>query len=88
MHVQSEQMRDLAAALERQLEMQAQAAKLAIREYKRTILREPGSGGAGRSRGQREVQDAITRYVSLLKSLDELRRQMSTGSTEEQPACV
>jgi hypothetical protein len=88
MRFQLQHVSDLTRTLEREVEMQEEAAKQAIREYKKTILDEPASGDAGRSAGQREVQDAVTRYMKLLKSLDELRAQMGTSCTRQQPPCV
>ena len=71
-----------AAALERQLELHAEAAKRAIRDYKKTILHEPVSGGVRRIEGQREVERAVCRYMQLRKKLDELRAEMSIGSAK------
>jgi len=84
MHVDAEIVTDLADALERQIEAQGEAAKRAIRGYKKTILHETASGGAHQTEKQREVEMAVNHYISLRRRLDELRvridaRQLSTG---------
>lgn len=81
MHLHPDNASELAAALERQLELDAEAAKRAIREYKRTILHEPVSG-VRRIEGQCEVERAVWRYMQLRKRLDELRAEMSTSSAK------
>jgi hypothetical protein len=80
MHLHSDDASELAEALERQLELHAEAAKRAIREYKKTILREPGSARDRKIEGQREVERAVSRYMQLRKRLDEVRAEMSTSS--------
>ena len=81
MHVQMEHVSDLAHALERQVEMQAEAAKRAIREYKQSILEESPGGGIRRIERQRHVEHVVGEYIQLRKRLDEVRAQMSASST-------
>ena len=68
---------DLADALEREVEAQAEAAKQAIREYKQTICREPVSA-AQHLEQQRDVSRAVSRYIQLRRRLDELNADAST----------
>ena len=75
---QVEQMRELASALELQVELRAEAAKRAIREYKQSIREEPGAGGARRSQGQRELKRVVEEYIQSRKRLDEIRAEIST----------
>lgn len=79
MHVQLEYVSDLARALERQVEIQAEAAKQAIREYKKSILEEPAGGTIRRVEGQRQVERVVGEYIQLRKRLDEVRAQMCNG---------
>jgi hypothetical protein len=76
MHVQPEHMRDLARALERQVEIQAEAAKRAIREYKKTILEEPTAAGKRRIETQRKVEHVVEEYIQLRRRLDEVHAEM------------
>jgi hypothetical protein len=80
MRVQPELVSDLARALERQVEVQGEAAKRAIREYKKAILEEPAAGGIRRIESQRQVQHVVGEYVQLRRRLDELLAEMSTRS--------
>lgn len=82
MHVQIEHVSDLARALERQVEMQAEAAKEAIREYKKSILEEPAGGGIRRIERQHQVEHIVGEYIQLRKRLDEVRAQMCKGGTQ------
>ena len=82
MHLHSDNASELAEALERQIEVYAEAAKRAIGEYKKTILHEPAFSGVRRIEGQREVERAVSLYMQLRKRLDELRAEMSTGSAK------
>jgi hypothetical protein len=72
MSAQTEQANDLTSALERQVEMQAEAAKRAIREYKKSLLEAPVVGDAQRVERQREVEKVVRNYLQLRKRLDEL----------------
>jgi len=82
MHIQMEHVSDLASALERQLEMQAEAAKLAIREYKKSILEESAGSDLRRIERQRLVEHVVGEYIQLRKRLDEVRAQMCPSSTK------
>lgn len=79
LHIQMDHMSDLARALERQVEMQAEVAKRAIREYKKSILEEPGGTGNRRIERQREVEHVVGEYIQLRRRLDEVRAGMSPG---------
>ena len=72
MRGQREQMNDLTRALERQVEMQAEAAKRAIHEYKKSLLKATGVSNAKRIERQREVETVMSNYLQLRKRLDEL----------------
>ncbi len=63
---------ELTRALERQVEIQAEAAKRAIREYKKSLLDASGAGGGQRIERQREVEEVVRNYLQLRKKLDEL----------------
>lgn len=76
MHVQPDYISDLARALERQVELQAEAAKRAIREYKKSILEEPTGGGNRRIERQRKVEHVVEEYIQLRRRLDEVRAEM------------
>jgi hypothetical protein len=76
-HLDQHSVSDLAEALERQVEAQAETAKRAIGEYKKTILHETASGGLRQSETQREVERAVNQYMQSRRRLDELRAQMS-----------
>lgn len=80
MHVQLEQVRDLARALERQVEIQAEAAKQAIREYKKSILEEQAGGTIRLVERQRQVECVVGEYIQLRKRLDEVRAQLCNSS--------
>jgi len=82
MQIQMEHVSDLAKALERQVEKQAEAAKLAIREYKKSILEEPAASGVRRIETQRQVEHVVGEYVQLRKRLDEVRAQICRSSTK------
>lgn len=72
MRGQREQTNDLTRALERQVEMQAEAAKRAIREYNKSLLEATGAGDPKRIERQREVEIVMRNYLQLRKRLDEL----------------
>jgi len=63
---------ELTRALERQVEIQAEAAKRAIREYKKSLLDASGVVGGQRIERQREVEEVVRNYLQLRKRLDEL----------------
>jgi len=63
---------ELTRALERQVEIQAEAAKRAIREYKKSLLDASGGVGGQRIERQREVEEVVRNYLQLRKRLDEL----------------
>jgi len=77
MHLHRDNVSELADALERQIEVQAEAAKRAIREYKKTILHETSSGRLRQTETKRDVEHAVNLYMQLRRRLDELRAQMS-----------
>ena len=79
MHSSLEDATDLADALEREIEAQGEAAKRAIREYKKTIRRESGAGDARQVETRREVEHAVSQYIQLCQRLDELRVQISAS---------
>jgi len=62
-------------ALEREVEVQAEAAKRAIGEYKKTILQRTIPAASQQIERQREVELTVARYIRLRKRLDELRAQ-------------
>jgi hypothetical protein len=68
---------DVTDALEREVEAQAEAAKQAIRDYKRAISREPVSAALHLEQ-QRDVSRAVSRYIQLRRRLDELHADAST----------
>jgi len=72
MRGQREQTNDLTRALERQVEMQAEAAKRAIREYNKSLLKATRASDAKRIERQREVERVMRNYLQLRKRLDEL----------------
>ena len=72
MRGQREQTNDLTRALERQVEMQAEAAKRAIREYNKSLLKATGASDAKRIERQREVERVMRNYLQSRKRLDEL----------------
>ncbi|HKA21519.1 MAG TPA: hypothetical protein VKN18_24795 [Blastocatellia bacterium] len=72
MRGQREQPNDLTRALERQVEMQAQAAKRAIREYNKSLLETTSASKAKRIERQRELEKVMRNYLQLRKRLDEL----------------
>lgn len=72
MRGQREQTNDLTRALERQVEMLAEAAKRAIREYNKSLLKATGASDAKRIERQREVERVMRNYLQLRKRLDEL----------------
>ena len=78
MNSSPEDVTDLADSLEREIEAQGEAAKRAIREYKKTIRRESGVGGARQLETRREVEQAVSQYIQLQRELDELRARKST----------
>ena len=79
MHSSPEDVTGLADALEREIEAQGEAAKRAIREYKKTIRREAGASGARQLETRREVEQAVSHYIQLCQRLDELRIQISAS---------
>ena len=72
MRGQREQTKDLTRALERQVEVQAEAAKRAIREYNKSLLDATGASDPKRIERQREVEIVMRNYLQLRKRLDEL----------------
>lgn len=66
-----------AAALERELEVQAEAAKQAIGEYKKAILHRTG---VHRLERQRAVELAVAQYMRLRKQLDEIRTRKKASA--------
>jgi hypothetical protein len=72
MRAQVEHKDDLTTELERQVELQAEAAKRAIREYKKSLLEATGPLDARRVERQREVENVVRHYLQLRKKLDEL----------------
>ena len=62
---------DVAGNLKREVEAQAQAAKEAIRQYKQLIFCEQISA-AQHLEQQRDVSQAVSRYIQLRRKLDEL----------------
>ena len=72
MRAHREQTNDLTQALERQVKMQAEAAKRAIREYNQSLLKATGASDAKRIERQREVERVMRTYLRLRKRLDEL----------------
>jgi len=77
MDLHRENVSELAGALERQIEAQGEAAKLAIREYKKAILHETASGRDRQAVTKRDVEHAVHEYMELRRRLDELRAQMN-----------
>lgn len=75
MDLRSDDLTELAMALEREVEVQAEAAKRAIGEYKKTILQQTIPTGTQQIERQREVELAVAHYIRLRKRLDELRSQ-------------
>jgi hypothetical protein len=75
MQLDEDSAKDLAEALERQIKAQGEAAKLAIREYKNTILRDSASARPRQAQTKRDVERAVDQYMQLCKKLDELRAQ-------------
>lgn len=71
---------DVAIALEQEVELKADAAKRAISEYKKWILGEPVGSETKRIEMQREVEYVVREYIRLRKRLDELRAQICTSS--------
>lgn len=70
-----------ADALERQIEAQGEAAKRAIREYKKAILHETASGSGRQTKTRRDVEVAVNRYMQLCRRLDELRQTRARHQT-------
>jgi hypothetical protein len=77
MQLQPEQLRDLARELELQVEVRAKAAKLAIREYKKSIRQDPSDGGIRRTEGQRKLERVVGEYIQSRRRLDEIRAEIS-----------
>jgi hypothetical protein len=69
---------DLEVALERQMEAQAEVAKLAIREYKNVIFQGICSRFPHNDK-KLAVERAVNKYIQLRRRLDELRGQMKNG---------
>jgi hypothetical protein len=68
-------------ALESQIQIRAEAAKRAIREYNKLILNGTRSPAAGQKlERQREVAHAVSQYMQMRKKLDELRAKTTTDS--------
>jgi hypothetical protein len=72
MRRQPDNTNDLARALKTQVDIQANLAKRAIREYKKSLLELTDPNDARRLKRQREVQDIVQNYLELRKRLDEL----------------
>jgi hypothetical protein len=72
-----EDVTDLASALERQIESQGEAAKRAIREYKKAIRRDSALQRVSQNEARCEVLHAVDQYMQLRRRLDDLRMQMS-----------
>jgi hypothetical protein len=72
MRTQPDSTNDLARALKRQVEIQGDLAKRAIREYNKSLLELKDPNDARRLKRQREVQDIVQNYLQLRKKLDEL----------------
>lgn len=70
---------DLEVALERQMEAQAEAAKIAIREYKSVIFQGICSARFPHNDKKLAVERAVNKYIQLRRRLDELRGQMKNG---------
>ena len=70
---------DLEVALERQIEAQAEVAKLAIREYKNVIFQGICSARFPHNDKKLAVERAVNKYIQLRRRLDELRGQMKNG---------
>ena len=68
---------NLASALERQIESQGEAAKRAIREYKKAIRRDSALQRVSQNEARCEVLHAVNQYMQLRRRLDDLRVQMS-----------
>jgi hypothetical protein len=81
MQGQLEHMSDLARVLERRVEIQAEAAKQAIREYKKSILEAPAGDPIRRSESQRQVECVVGEYIQLRKRLDEARAHIRNSNT-------
>jgi hypothetical protein len=77
MHLEGDDAISLADALERQIEAQSEAAKTAIREYKKAIRSDSGSRAGRQIKTRRDVEHAVNQYMQLRRQLDELRLQMS-----------
>lgn len=75
MRVDSDNAKETARALERQLEIEAEAAKRAIRDYKKAILQTADSRGERKIEGQREVERAVNRYMQVRKKLEDFARR-------------
>lgn len=69
----------LAVDLEHQIEDQGEAAKHAIREYKKAIRDDTASHRKRKNETRREVERAVNRYMQLRRRLDELRLQMNAS---------
>jgi hypothetical protein len=81
MQSQLEHMSDLARALERRVEIHAEAAKQAIREYKKSILEAAAGDPIRCSESQRQVERVVGEYIQLRKRLDEAHAQMRKSDT-------
>lgn len=85
MQVDTDIVTDLANALERQVEVQGEAAKRAIREYKKTILHGAATGGVRQTETRRKVEQAVNQYMQLRRRLDELRVEISARQMPGSP---
>ena len=85
MHNSLEDVTDLADALEREIEAQGEAAKRAIREYKKTIRAESAGCRARQLETRREVEHAVTQYIQLCQRLAELRVLISASQLPTRP---
>ena len=85
-HREADDAIDLAGALERLVEAEEEAAKRAIREYKKTIRNDNASEGARQIESRREVEQAVNRYMQLRRKLDELRLEISASQMPPRPS--
>ena len=85
-HREADDAIDLTGSLEQQVEAEEEAAKRAIREYKKTIRIDNASEGARQIEIRREVEQAVNHYMQLRRKLDELRLQISASQMPSRPS--
>jgi hypothetical protein len=78
MDFQEQHVADLTLALERQVELQADAAKRAIRDYKKALLEKKDLGTIRQVERQRELERVVSTYMQLRKRLDEVRAEAAS----------